>query len=112
MASIGTPPRDRLTVDVHQDGNALVVRPAGELDMATNDVLEKDLLDAFESSATSIVLDLDGLTFIDSSGLRLLVSAANRAGEDGDRLRIHCEARAVRRMIELTGLDRALPLAA
>ena len=110
MVSFGTGPQSRLTVDVHQDGNALVVRPAGELDMATTDVLDKDLLDAFESRATSIVLDLEGLTFIDSTGLRLLLSAAHRARENGDRLRIHCEAGAVRGMLELSGLDRLLPL--
>ena len=80
--------------------------------MASTGGLERDLLDAFESDAASIVLDLEGVTFIDSSGLRLLVWAANSSREDGDRLRIQCGTGAVRRMLELTELDRSLPLAA
>jgi anti-anti-sigma factor len=105
-------PRDGLAVSVHRDGNGLVVRASGELDMATTDALENDLLRAFESHAGSIVLDLGGITFIDSTGLRLLLWAANRSHESRDRLRIDCGGSGVRRMLELTNLDRSLPLGA
>jgi anti-anti-sigma factor len=105
-------PPNGLTVSVHQDGNGLVVRAAGELDMTTTDALENDLLRAFESGAGSIVLDLGEITFIDSTGLRLLLWAANRSHENGERLRIDCGAGAVRRLLEVTQLDRSLPLAA
>jgi anti-sigma B factor antagonist len=104
--------RDRLTVGTHQDGNDHVVRASGELDMATTGALEDELRRTLERPAGSIVLDLDGITFIDSTGLRILLWAASRSHEKGHRLSIHCGGAPVRRMLEVTQLDRSLPLAA
>lgn len=63
-----------------------------------------------DSGAASIVLDLERVSFIDSMGLRVLVWAAKQSREDGDRLRIEAGSGVVRRMIEVTALDRSLPL--
>ena len=101
---------DGLAVRVERVDDDLAVQAKGELYMASAGGLERDLLDAFEGDAASIVLDLESVTFIDSSGLRLLVWAAHCSREDGDRLRIQCGTGAVRRMLELTELDRSLPL--
>jgi anti-sigma B factor antagonist len=103
-------PPNGVTVDVHRDRNALVVWATGELDMSSTEELKNGLRRAFESRAGLIVLDLRGITFMDSTGTRLLLWAADRSRETGDRLRIDCGG-AVRRLLELTQLDRSLPLA-
>jgi len=86
------------------------LRAAGELDIASAPGLEHSLLHALESSAPSIVLDLTAVDFIDHTGLQVLMWAAGRSREDGDRLRIECGSPAVRQLIDLTGLGRELPL--
>jgi anti-sigma B factor antagonist len=99
-----------LEVRVDEDGDSLTVRVVGELDLATAPIVEDSLRSARERNPSSIVLDLDSVGFIDSTGLRMLLVAARRSREDGDRLRIRCRAGPVRRMIELTGMQHALPL--
>jgi anti-sigma B factor antagonist len=89
-----------------------VIRLQGELDIATDPTLESALLHAMEGEAAPIVLDLQRVSFIDSMGLRVLVWAARESREEGDRLRIDGRSGAVRRMIEITSLDRWLPLTA
>jgi len=99
-----------LTIRISQARESLLLRAAGELDMASAPGLEHSLLQALESSAASIVLDLTAVDFIDNAGLRVLMWAAGRSREDGDRLRIDCGSPAVRRLIDLTASGRDLPL--
>lgn len=99
------------SVRVEEDSDdALAVHATGELDIAGAPALEHSMLHALESGAPSIVLDLTGVTFIDSMGLRVLLWAAH-SDENGDSLRIRIGS-AVRRMIEMTGVERSLPLIA
>jgi anti-anti-sigma factor len=86
------------------------MRATGELDIACAPGLEHSLLHALESSVPSIVLDLTAVDFIDRAGLQVLVWAARRSREDGDRLRIDCESPAVRQLIDVTGSGRQLLL--
>jgi len=95
----------------HEDGDALAVHAVGELDISSAPALEHSMLHALESGAPSVVLDLTEVTFIDSMGLRTLLWAAKHSGENGDSLRIRMGS-AVRRMIEMTGVERLLPLIA
>jgi anti-sigma B factor antagonist len=100
-----------LTIRMEQDRNSIVLRATGELDIASAPGLEHSLLHVLESGASSIVVDLTAVSFIDPAGLRVLLWAAGRSSEDGDRLRIDCGSPAVRQLIDLTGSGRELPLA-
>src|SRR5215208_8109152 len=104
-----TSKRGPLSLEIERDGDSLVVRASGELDLATAPMLEECLLHAFEGEASPIILDLTAVSFIDSMGLRSLLRAARNSDS---RLRIECESAPVRRMIEVTGLKRSLPLTA
>jgi anti-sigma B factor antagonist len=94
-------------VDVqHRDGVAIVL-PRGELDIATADRL-RSAVDGL-NGARRLVLDLRGLSFIDSSGLRLLVEIHRRARRDGLDLSLVAPPAPADRAIQLSGLDQALP---
>jgi anti-sigma B factor antagonist len=75
----------------------------GELDMATRPRVERALILAEDSDATVIELDLGGLTFMDSSGLHLVLDAHRRAGEKGHKLVVLEGPEAVQQVFELTG---------
>ena len=98
-----------LTVRVEQDGEALVIRLAGELDLSTTQTLEAELRRAINDATSEVILDLAGLSFIDSSGLRLLVIATAHSQANGDRLRMLRGSAPVERVIQLSGLDGSLP---
>jgi len=91
-------------------GGTIIVVLHGELDIATTPAAEEKLRDQENDGAEVIVLDLRGLTFIDSTGLRLLVAADSRAREAGHRLAIARGPEAVHRVLEITGLDGKLDL--
>lgn len=84
-------------------GDGFVIALTGELDLATVPVAEAELRRA-EASYDLIVLDLRRLTFIDSSGLRLMVGADRRAHERGAALVIVEGPPQVRRLFDLSGI--------
>jgi anti-sigma B factor antagonist len=98
------------TVDVQRRNAVTIVRPHGELDLATVETL-RATLDGVEN-ARRLVLDLRGLSFIDSTGLRLLVRLDQRAQRDGFQLTLVAPAPPADTAIRLSGLDQALPFAA
>jgi len=77
----------------------------GELDVDTESVLRRPLLEAVATQGT-VVLDAVGVTFVDSHGLRLLLSALRESGRHGGRLVIACANPTVLRLFALTGMDR------
>ena len=87
------------------DGIMLVLR--GELDLRTASIAEEALADA-ERSHELVALDLRNLSFMDSTGLRLIVVAEQRARQSGHRLVIVQGPPWVQRLFEVTGIDKWL----
>jgi anti-sigma B factor antagonist len=81
----------------------------GELDLASADAVQDELIRVEAGDADSIVVDLSGLTFIDSTGIRLLYSAAVRSR--AERFALLRGGPAVQRALQLTGLNDHLPFA-
>ena len=98
------------SIEIRPAEGATHVALSGELDIATHGEAEAKLKEVQESGAAVVVLDLRGLSFMDSTGLRLLVQADSRAREDGKRLAIVRGPDAVHRVLEITGLDAKLDL--
>jgi anti-anti-sigma factor len=90
-------------------GTSIVAR--GELDMATAAVLG-DLVAAERSPGASVVADLRGVTFCDSTGLWLLVACSADARRDGWSFRVQVGDGPVRRAIELAGIAHMIDLVA
>jgi anti-sigma B factor antagonist len=87
------------------------LRVEGELDQATVRNLELPLAAAIDSGARAILVNLNDCEFIDSTGLGLLVNARDRiAADDGRTFGVCCPHEQVRRLLEITGIDRAIDL--
>jgi anti-anti-sigma factor len=97
----------RLTVAVESDDGTVRIRPEGEIDLATAPQLERAIggLDGY----ARIVVDLRDVTFMDSSGLRLLIGLDAAARRDGWTLMLRPGRQSVQRVFEVTGMDRHLP---
>jgi anti-sigma B factor antagonist len=94
-------------VEVRRRDGLATVEPHGELDIATIETL-RSALDGIQR-AGRLVLDLRGLSFIDSTGLHLLIALHQRAQRDGFQLTLVAPAAPVDRVIQISGLDEALP---
>jgi anti-sigma B factor antagonist len=104
------PEREPFAVEVHRRDELAIVQPRGELDLATIDTL-RAALDGIEN-AGRLVLDLRGLSFLDSTGLHLLVALHQRAQRDGFQLTLFAPAAPADKAIQLCGLDQELPFVA
>ena len=84
---------------------------AGEIDMATAPMLQRELTTAIEAGDGVVVLDLIDVTFFDSSGLRVAIIAHRDLKEQGRRLAVVCDPDGhVRRTFGLAGVADLLDL--
>jgi anti-anti-sigma factor len=95
-------------VTIEQRDSAVHVALEGELDISTAQRLEDDLRRVEAERPAVIVLDLERLAFLDSTGLRLMIMADARAREDGRRLAIARANEMIQRVLRLTRLDERL----
>jgi anti-sigma B factor antagonist len=88
------------------------VQPVGELDLETVGQLESELKRVEATDAPEIRVDLSGVDFIDSDGLKLFIKASARcSGDQAGRLRLVRSSAAVHRAFQMTGLESRLPFA-
>jgi len=99
-------------VTIEQRAGAVHVILSGELDISTAQRLEDDLRRVEADRPELIVLDLQQLTFMDSTGLRLLITADSRAREEERRFAIVQGNEMVQRVMRLTRLDERLTIVA
>src|SRR5215211_7610380 len=90
-------------IKTRREGDSVTVAVAGELDLSTADKLDAAIRDAEETEIGRIVVDLSDLTFLDSTGLQVLLQAGVRHRRDGNRLIfVPSKHDAVARLIALT----------
>lgn len=90
------------------DGTVIAVR--GEVDLFTAPELKQAISDAIEGGRTRVVVDLAQTTFLDSSGLGVLVGALQRLRDRGGALSIVNVDAAIARTFSITGLDQILAI--
>ena len=105
------PPVDQtpLTCEVVPERDAVRVRPVGYLDIATRPVFEQQLQDLREAGFRRLIVDLGGLSFMDSTGLRLALKWDAAARQDGFEIYFIPGPPAVQRVFELTGMSERVP---
>jgi len=103
-----TPPPGRLSITTEVNGQVARLALEGELDLASAGHVEECLASVEEAAPQQIVVDLDGLAFIDSTGLRTLIQAAARARERGGELLLRPGDESIQRVFELTGATAVL----
>jgi anti-anti-sigma factor len=92
-------------VDLIVDDRDVLVTLAGELDLGTAPELDRHLARLDPAQMTRLLIDLNGVTFMDSTGLQSIVRADRCAEENGHTIVLRRGSRQVRRLFELTGLN-------
>jgi len=99
-----------LNIRSEQEGNVCSVVLEGEVDVYTAPRLKEELVSLIEGGCKNVIVDLQGVGFIDSSGLGVLVSALRRARERDGAVRIVCTRDNVLKIFRITGLDKVFPI--
>lgn len=100
-----------VSVQFEERGSWVVVRVHGEVDVATAPRLREQVVSLVTRGSTHLVLDLDGVGFMDSTGLGVVIGILKRVRTHGGDLRLVATRPNLTSLFELTGLDRTLPLA-
>lgn len=98
------------TVTTSTEGDAAVVAATGELDAHAAPTLAAAVDPLADRPQGTLVIDLSGVDFVDSTGLGVLVGALKRVREAGGRLDVVVTSPRVLKVLGLTGLDVVIPL--
>lgn len=101
-----------LLIDVSREADRVVLRLDGELDLASVPLLESEVESATLDDPARIVLDLRGLDFIDSTGLRAILLQDKRSTERGQTFALVRGSEQVQRLMRMTGVDEHLKIIA
>ena len=101
-----------MTLDVQSrvtERGVIVIAPTGRLDVAGAPALKDAVGDAVKNGQPRLVIDMEGVSFVDSSGLGSVVAALKQARSSKGDLRLAAPNQQVRVVLELTTLDRVFP---
>jgi anti-anti-sigma factor len=98
-----------LAIELEREEDTMVVSLSGEADLFSAAALEDQLKRAVESGADRVIVDLSGLHFIDSTGLRVLLKAADASRHDSGHLYFLQGSPQVERVLEVSGVKQQLP---
>lgn len=100
-----------MTMAVISPASSATVVLDGEIDIATGPAIRRSLIAAIRGRNVHLAVDMSGVTFIDASGIGVLVAAANRARQTGGGLSLLAPSPQVRRLLDVFHLDAILPIA-
>jgi anti-anti-sigma factor len=91
------------------DNGVTVVAPTGRLDVAGAPALKDAISEALKNGTPRVVLDMEGISFVDSTGLGSVIAALKQIRSSQGDLRLAAPNQQVRVVLELTTLDRVFP---
>jgi anti-anti-sigma factor len=98
---------DDFSTEVAQDGDATIIHVRGEIDIATCERL-RDAIEPHLGPQQTIILDLSGVGFMDSSSLPVLLHARSTLTADGGSLVLRNPSIAARRLLTIAGVQHLL----
>ena len=93
-----------LRLDVREQGGWSILEVAGEVDVATAPRLREQLIALVNEQRYRIIVDLDAVDFIDSTGLGVLIGAVKRVRTNNGDLALVCTESRILKVFEITGL--------
>jgi anti-sigma B factor antagonist len=99
-----------LSLETREEAGQVRIALVGELDLSSALTFDEEVRRAEERRPKTLVIDLSGLKFLDSTGLRLILSAQARARKRGMRLAIVEGGDAVKRIFRLAGVNGRLDI--
>jgi anti-sigma B factor antagonist len=99
-----------LTLENSIAGERMVVAVGGEIDVYTAPKLRERLVELINSGHYHLVINLEGVDFLDSTGLGVLVGALKRVRSHQGSLRLVCTQERLLKIFRITGLAKVFPI--
>lgn len=99
-----------LALATREEGDRTVVQVTGEVDVYTAPKLREQLVSLVDAGRYDIVVDMDGVEFLDSTGLGVLVGGLKRVRTHDGSLRLVCSQERILKIFRITGLTKVFPI--
>jgi anti-sigma B factor antagonist len=99
-----------LSLSTRSEGDRTVVEVAGEIDVYTAPRLREQLVDLVADGKYHLVVDMERVDFLDSTGLGVLVGALKRVRTHDGELALVCTQPRILKVFEITGLTKVFPM--
>ena len=98
-------------MSIEQRGSVVIAHLSGEIDLSNAASVTEQLVEAMPNSATALVLEMSGTSYLDSSGVRLIFELAQRLSNRRQKLKLVVPDDAnIRRVLVLTEVERVVPM--
>ena len=99
-----------LDLETSKQGETNVVSLRGEIDVYTAPRLRQALIDLVEGGAKDIVVDMDRVDFLDSTGLGVLVGGLKRVKSNEGEMKLVVTQDRIMKIFDITGLSKVFPI--
>jgi len=99
-----------LSLTTRTEGDRTVVKVDGEIDVYTAPKLREQLVDLVNAGKYHLVVDMEGVEFLDSTGLGVLVGGLKRVRAHDGSLRLVCTQERILKIFRITGLTKVFPI--
>jgi len=99
-----------LQIKIKNTHQVPIIELSGEVDAYTCSRFREAMIETIDDGNASIIVSMESVEYIDSSGLGTLVGGLKRASEQGGRIAIICTSPQIRKVFEITGLERVFPI--
>lgn len=99
-----------LRAEVEYIDGVAVIKLAGEVDLSTSPIFKQKVYETIEAGSNDVVIVLDELEFMDSTGLGVLVGALKKSRMAGGIIRLVCSKKNIKKVFTITGLDKVFPI--
>ena len=99
-----------LQIKIKNTHRVPIIELSGEVDAYTCSRFREAMIETIDDGNASIIVSMKSVEYIDSSGLGTLVGGLKRASEQGGRIAIICTNPQIRKVFEITGLERVFPI--
>jgi anti-sigma B factor antagonist len=99
-----------LSLSTRTEAGRTILQVGGEIDVYTAPRLREELLGVVESGAVRVIIDMERVEFLDSTGLGVLVGALKRVRAQDGSLRLVCSQERILKIFRITGLEKVFPI--
>ncbi|HVX70113.1 MAG TPA: STAS domain-containing protein [Mycobacteriales bacterium] len=99
-----------LSVSIRSEGDRTVVAVSGEIDVYTAPKLREHLIDLVANGQYQLIVDLEAVDFLDSTGLGVLVGGLKRVRSHDGSLHLVCSQDRILKIFRITGLTKVFPI--
>ena len=99
-----------LSLSTRAEGDRTIVEVGGEIDVYTAPTLREQLIDLVSQGHQHIIVDMERVEFLDSTGLGVLVGGLKRVRAQDGSLRLVCTQERILKIFRITGLEKVFPI--